>query len=116
MKRLIKKTAMKEIKSLDEIQIGKMYKISWDGGDNYVFVKSINKPTEEMYKNSIYLNDKERVDLFEMEVYELDDEDKVNYCKEHCEGVGYCGGRLEDGTPCEFAPSKEVVKREFLKY
>jgi hypothetical protein len=106
---------MKEIKNLDEIKIGKMYKISWEGEDKHIAVKSINNPTEKMYKNSIYLNNTERVDLFDMEVYELDDEDKVNYCNEKCAGLAYCGGCQEDGGKCDFAPSIEIVKREFLK-
>ena len=68
-----------------------------------------------MYKNSIYLNDTERVDLSEMEVFELNDDDKVKYCKEQCVGLEYCGGCQEDGGHCDFAPSIEIIKQEIEK-
>jgi ferredoxin-like protein FixX len=106
---------MKEIKKLDEIEVGKVYKICWEEIEKNIKVNKIFNATERMYKNSIYLNNTERVDLSEMEVYELNDEDKVNYCREKCVGCGYCSGCLDDGNPCDYAPSIEIIKQEIEK-
>ena len=60
---------MKEIKNIDQIEVGKVYKISWEEIEKNVKVNKISNAAEKMYKNSIYLNDTERVDLSEMEVF-----------------------------------------------
>ena len=47
-----------------------------------------------------------------MTIKELDDNDKVKWCKENCCGCDYCGGCKEDGSKCEYEPSIEVIKKE----
>ena len=47
-----------------------------------------------------------------MIIKELDDNDKVKWCKENCCGCDYCCGCKEDGSKCEYAPSIEAIKRE----
>jgi hypothetical protein len=98
---------MKEIKNLNEIKVGKMYKTYWEGIEEIIVVNSINELNDK-----VYLNNKSRVDLFDMEIYELDDKDRVDYCNNKCVGLVYCGGYQEDGGCCDFAPSIKIIKQE----
>ena len=97
------------MKKVNEIKIGGTYCIDWKGAQQIVNVKrSIEKSDESTY----YLNGNVRIDFFDMTIKELDDNDKVKWCRENCCGCDYCSGCKEDGSKCEYAPSIEVIKKE----
>ena len=96
------------MKKVDEIKIGGTYCIEWEGTQQIVNVKSIEKSDESTY----YLNGNVRIDFSNMTIEELDDNDKVKWCRENCCGCDYCCGCKEDGSKCEYAPSIEAIKKE----
>ena len=96
------------MKKVDEIKIGETYCIELEGTQQIVNVKSIEKSDESTY----YLNDNVKIDFSYMTIKELDDNDKVKWCRENCCGCDYCCGCKEDGSKCEYAPSIEAIKRE----
>ena len=96
------------MKKVNEIKIGETYCIDWEGTQQIVNVKSIEKSDESTY----YLNGNVRIDFFDMTIKELDDNDKVKWCRENCCGCDYCCGCKEDGSKCEYAPSIEAIRRE----
>ena len=100
------------MKKVDEIKIGGTYCIDWEGAQRTVNVKSIEKSDESIYDNLYYVNGNVKIDFSNMTVKELDDNDKVKWCRENCCGCDYCGGCKEDGSKCEYAPSIEVIKKE----
>ena len=64
---------MKTINKIEDIKIGKTYKIEWEETQQIINVKSIEKCDEPTYKNSYYLNGNQRIDFFDMIITELDD-------------------------------------------
>ena len=96
------------MKKVDEIKIGGTYCIELEGTQQIVNVKSIEKSDESTY----YLNGNVKIDFSNMTIKELDDNDKVKWCRENCCGCDYCCGCKEDGSKCEYAPSIEAIKRE----
>ena len=96
------------MKKVDEIKIGETYCIELEGTQQIVNVKSIEKSDESTY----YLNGNIKIDFSNMIIKELDDNDKVKWCRENCCGCDYCCGCKEDGSKCEYAPSIEAIKRE----
>ena len=96
------------MKKVDEIKIGETYCIELEGTQQIVNVKSIEKSDESIY----YLNGNIKIDFSNMIIKELDDNDKVKWCRENCCGCDYCCGCKEDGSKCEYAPSIEAIKRE----
>ena len=96
------------MKKVDEIKIGGTYCIDWEGIQQIVNVKSIEKSDESTY----CLNGNIKIDFSNMTIEELDDNDKVKWCRENCCGCDYCCGCKEDGSKCEYAPSIEAIKRE----
>lgn len=44
-----------------------------------------------------------------------EDQEKLSYCENKCIGVSYCAGCREDGSDCEHAPSKEIIKTKVLE-
>ena len=100
------------MKKVNEIKIGGTYCIDWEGTQQIVNVKSIEKSDESINDNLYYVNSNIKIDFSNMTIKELDDNDKVKWCKENCCGCDYCGGCKEDGSKCEYAPSIEAIKRE----
>ena len=96
------------MKKVDEIKIGETYCIELEGTQQIVNVKSIEKSDESTY----YLNGNIKIDFSNMIIKELDDNDKVKWCRENCCGCDYCCGCKEDGSKCEYAPSIEAIRRE----
>ncbi len=96
------------MKKVDEIKIGRTYCIELEGTQKIVNVKSIEKSDESTY----YLNGNVKIDFSSMTIKELDDNDKVKWCRENCCGCDYCCGCKEDGSKCEYAPSIEAIKKE----
>ena len=96
------------MKKVDEIKIGGTYCIERERTQQIVNVKSIEKSDESTY----YLNGNVKIDFSNMTIKELDDNDKVKWCRENCCGCDYCCGCKEDGSKCEYAPSIEAIKRE----
>ena len=100
------------MKKVNEIKIGGTYCIDWEGTQKIVNVKSIEKSDESINDNLYYVNGNVKIDFSSMTIKELEDNDKVKWCKENCCGCDYCGGCKEDGSKCEYAPSIEAIKKE----
>ena len=78
---------------------------------------ALEDETDEEYieksdESTYYLNGNVKIDFSYMTIEELDDNDKVKWCRENCCGCDYCGGCKEDGSKCEYAPSIEIIKKE----
>ena len=100
------------MKKVNEKKIRGNNCIDRQGKKRTVNVKSIEKSDESIYDNLYYVNGNVKIDFSNMTIEELDDNDKVKWCRENCCGCDYCGGCKEDGSKCEYAPSIEVIKKE----
>ena len=72
------------MKKVNEIKIGGTYCIDWEGTQKIVNVKNIEKSDESINDNLYYLNDNIKIDFSNMTIKELDDNDKVKWCRENC--------------------------------
>ena len=99
---------MKIVNSVDEINFGGVYQMSWMENQITIAVNSIEKNDND----SCFVNDNQMINFSYMIVNELEDDDKVKWCKTNCCGCDYCGGCKEDGSKCEYAPSIKIIKQE----